>query len=54
MSAHALIKSCKVSKTFLIDEWMTCHFIFSTVLQSYHVDGQMIMKGSVQGNHVYS
>ena len=37
-----------------MDGWMTCDFTsFSTVLQSYHDDGQMIMKGCVQWNPVY-
>ena len=33
-----------------MDGWMTCDFTsFSTVFQSYQDDGQMIMKGCVQG-----
>ena len=38
-----------------IDGWMTCDFTsFSTVFQSYQDNGQMINKGSVQWNSVYS
>ena len=37
-----------------IDGWLTCNFkSFSTVLQSYQADGQMIMKGYVQWNPIY-
>ena len=35
--------------SYLNDGWMTCDFMpFSTILQSYQDDGQMIMKGCVK------
>ena len=38
----------------LMDRWMTCDFTsFSTIIQSYQDDGQMIMKGWVQWSPVY-
>ena len=41
--------------TLWIDGWMTSDFTsFSIVFQSYQDKGQMIMKGCVQGNSVYS
>ena len=38
-----------------MDGWMTCNFTsLSIVIQSYQDNGQMIMKGCVQWNPVYS
>ena len=36
-----------------MDGWMICDYMsFSTVLQLYQDDGQLIMKGSVQWNPI--